>query len=57
MYTYSYYIGGEHKMSVFPTDTWNKFQETISGQQRTNNTCEGIYNFLYLILIINCCVK
>jgi len=46
-----YYIGGEGNTAqeggVFPIEMWNKHQETIDGQSRTNNCCEGIA-FLYI---------
>jgi len=35
------YIGGPDTSSIFPVDTWNKYDETLANLQRTNNTCEG----------------
>jgi len=44
---FRYYIGGSgiaQGQPAFPIATWNKFHETLNGEPRTNNTCEGFNN-------------
>ena len=44
---FRYYIGGSciaQGRPAFPIATWNKFQETLNGEPRTNNSCEGFNN-------------
>jgi len=39
--SYRYFIGTTDRPSIYPVPSWNKHEETLSGQPRTNNTCEG----------------